>query len=232
MKSSGLFAAPALAALALAVLAACSGGSQGSAGKPSPAATNPLDFPLFSGASVLSTHAWKQTITAKPGNGDSALLTQGAGTYDGRDVVAGTLAVMPALQTWLGDLTAHPPAGYQPVVAGNNVEALRSHTRELGVDFAVFQGTDANKTHGLVVLAVDPQLLDSKAGPMLGMVSKFRAMPKMFRDSLDAQAKKEIGYSLTELTNPDTPIGAAISSLDELRTFGGRGIVLVDASKE
>ncbi|MBV8372132.1 MAG: hypothetical protein JOY69_02630 [Candidatus Eremiobacteraeota bacterium] len=227
----------ALAWIAVAValaFAGCSGGNRGgtSSGEPAPHATNPVDFPLFDGASVLSTRAWHQTIVSRPGTADSALLSQGAGTYDGHDVVAGTQALMPSLESWLADLDAHPPQGYAPVVRGSGVDAVRTHTRDLGVDFAVFERSENGKRHDVVVLAVDPQTLDAKAGLMLGAVGKFRLLPQSLRDSIDAQTKRQTGFTLSEATNPDTPIGAAVGALAQLRDFGGRGVVLIDAVKQ
>ena len=224
-----------LASIALIVaLAACSGGARGggTAGAASPAATNPVDFPLFDGASVLSSRAWHQKITSRPGFGDNALLSQGAGTYDGHDVVAGTQALMPSLETWLQNLDANPPSGYTSVAHGNGVEAVRAHTRDLGIDFMVFERLESGKRHDVVVLAVDPQMLDDKAGPMLGVVGKFKLMPQSLRDSIDAQVRKQTGFSVAEATNPDTPIGAAVGALAQLRDFGGRGVVLIDAVKQ
>jgi hypothetical protein len=223
-----------LAALAaVCVLGACSGGGHGeSAQSPGPSATDPITFPLFSGAEVLSAHAWHSTISARPGAANSAVFTEGAGTYDGHDVVAGTQAMMPALEGWLEDLSAHPPAGYTVALSGNGVEAVRSHTRALGVDFVAFEGTENGKRHGVVVMTVDPQTLDEKAGPVLGVIGKFKLLPRTLRDPIDAQTKKQTGFTLTEATSPDTPIGAAVAALSELRDFGGRGIVLIDAVKQ
>ncbi|MBV8531629.1 MAG: hypothetical protein JO104_09950 [Candidatus Eremiobacteraeota bacterium] len=220
-----------LAALA-AVLAACSSANHGSAGNPSPSATNPVAFPLFEGADVLSAREWHNTVSARPGFADRALLAEGSGTYDGHDVVAGTQALMPVLESWLGGLATNPPAGYHIAVTGNGVEAVRTHTRELGIDFAVFEDAEQGKRHGVAVLVVDPETLDEKVGPMLGLIGRFKHVPRMLRDPLDAQAEKQTGFSISEATNPDTPIGAAIAALDELRDFGGRGIVLIDAVKQ
>ena len=217
-----------------AVLAACSNGTRGesSTGSRGPAATNPVNFPMFDGASVLSAREWHQTISSRPGIGDNALLSQGAGTYDVQDVVAGTQALMPALETWLQNLDSNPPSGYSSVMHGSGVDAVRSHTRDLGVDFDVFQGTQNGKRHGVVVLVVDPQTLDAKAGPMLGVVGKFKLLPQSLRDSIDSQAKKQTGFTVSEATNPDSPIGAAVGALAQLRDFGGHGVVVIDAVKQ
>ena len=127
-----------LVVLAAAMLAACSSGNHAAAG-PSPQATNPVAFPLLDGSQVLSSRAWTTTIHAKPGTADSAVLAQGAGTYDGHDVVAGTQAYMPALESWLSDSSVHPPAGYALAMSGNGIDAVRTHTRALGVDFVAFE---------------------------------------------------------------------------------------------
>ena len=224
-----------MTAIALvAALAACSNGgrSGGTGASPGPGATNLVDFPLFDGAAVLSSRTWHQTISARPGFGDNALLSQGAGTYDGHDVVAGTQALMPSLETWLQNLDANPPSGYTSVVHGSGVEAVRAHTRNLGIDFMVFERMESGKRHDVVVLAVDPQTLDDKAGPMLGVVGKFKLLPQSLRDSIDAQVRKQTGFSVAEATNPNTPIGAAVGALAQLRDFGGRGVVLIDAVKQ
>jgi hypothetical protein len=216
-----------------AVLTACSGssGSHGSAGGAS-TTSNPISFPMYDGANVLSSHEWHRTISKQPGAADRAIYSEGAGTYGGHDVVAGTQAMMPVLEAWLGDLAAHPPPGYTVAVTGNTVDAVRTHTRALGFDFEAFTNAENGKRHGVVVMAVDPQLLDEKAGPMLGLISRFKNMPAMWREPIDAQVRHQTGFSLTDATNPDTPVGAAIAALGQLRDFGGRGIVLIDAVKQ
>ena len=220
-----------LAALAVAAtLAACSNSNRGAAGGPSPSATNSIAFPLFDGAEVLSARGWRTTISKRPGLADSAVLSRGAGTYDGHDVVAGTQAFMPVLESWLDSLSTNPPNGYRVAMSGNGVEAVRTHTRQLGIDFVAFE--DTARSHGVVAMIVDPQTLDEKAGPMLGLIGRFKHVPQMLRDPIDAQAKKQTGFSITEATNPDTPVGAAVAALDELRDYGGRGIVLIDAVKQ
>jgi hypothetical protein len=212
-----------------AVLTACSSGTHGSAGAP---AGDPIAFPLFNGANVLSAHHWQRTITAQPGVGDHAVFAQGAGTYDGHDVVAGSQAFMPALEAWLGDLSAHPPDGYTVAVTGNGIDSVRTHTRELGLDFQAFTNTESGKRHGVVVMVVDPQVLNDKAGSMLQLIGRLKYAPKIIRDPLDAQIRRQTGFSLNDATNPDTPVGAALAALNELQDFGGRGIVLIDAVKQ
>jgi len=218
---------------ALALPAACSGGSgSSSSATPTPQPSSAIAFPLFAGSSVLASHAYTQKISAQSNGELNDVLTRSSGTYTGHEVTAGTLAVMPALEAWLHDLSVHPPAGYSVAASGSSVEAVRTRMRQMGVDFGVFQNTVDGKQHGVVVLAVDPSLLDQKAGPVLGMIGKFKLLPQSLRDPIDAQTKKQTGFTVTELTQPDTPIGAAIDSIDLLRSYGGRGLILIDATKQ
>lgn len=218
------------AALA-AVLTACSSANHGSAGAPSSSA-DPIAFPLFAGADILASHEWHRTIVAQPGAADSTIFSQGAGTYEGHDVVAGTQAMMPALEAWLGDISAHPPGDYTIAITGNTIDAVRTHTRVLGFDFQAFTNMENGKKHGVVVMAIDPQTLDEKAGSMLTLIGRFKYIPKSFRDPLDLQVKRATGFTLSDATNPDTPIGAAVAALDQLREYGGRGIVVIDGVKQ
>jgi len=139
---------------------------------------------------------------------------------------------MPALEAWLDGLGANPPGQYRVAVTGNGIDAIRTHARDLGVDFLVFERDDEGKRQGVVVMVVDPETLDDKLGPMFGLIGRFKHVPRILRDPLDAQAKRQTGFSITEATNPNTPIGAAVAALDQLRDFGGRGIVLIDAVKQ
>jgi hypothetical protein len=91
---------------------------------------------------------------------------------------------------------------------------------------------EAGKRHGVVVMVVDPQVLNDKAGSMLQLISRLKYAPKIFRDPINAQIKRQTGLTLDDVTNPDTPVGAAIAALSELQDFGGRGIVLIDAVKQ
>lgn len=185
-----------------AMLTACSSGTHGSAGAP---AGDPIAFPLFNGANVLSAHHWQRTITAQPGVGDHAVFAQGAGTYDGHDVVAGTQAFMPALEAWLGDLSAHPPDGYAVAVTGNGIDSVRTHTRELGLDFQAFSNTESGKRHGVVVMVVDPQVLNDKAGSMLQLIGRLKYAPENYprsarcanqaADRILAERRHQSGYA-------------------------------------
>lgn len=223
-----------LALVAVALLAACSnGGSSSSASpKPSAVATNSTDFPLYDGSTIVTSREWTQSVSDSAASTEKGVFRQGAGTYNGHEVIANTTATMPQLREWLDKIEKTPPNGYQPAVTGSGVEEARNRAQAAGLDFDAFEKTVNGKHHGVVVVAVDPQLLQQKAGPMLGFISKYKMLPQSLRDPIDAQAKERTGFSITEALSPDTPLGAALGALDELRSSGNRGLVVIDAAKQ
>jgi len=231
----------AFACIVAVVMAACShssgsSGTSGSAsnaqGTPGAVATNSTDFPLYNGSVIVSSHDWTQAITPAAASADKGVFAQGAGTYSGHEVIAHTPATIQQLRQWLDAMEKNPPAGYQTAVTGSGVNEARNRAQAAGIDFDAFEKEISGKKHGIVVLAIDPSLLQSKAGPMLGFISKYKMLPQGLRDPIDAQAKARTGFSITEALSPDTPLGAALGALDEIRSSGDRGVVLIDATKQ
>lgn len=224
------------------VLAACSHASQSSQGAqssvtPGAAAsaalpvstTNPIDFPLYSGATIVTNRTWTQPVAN--GSNASGVFGQGAGTYRGHEVIAQSSASMAKVQDWLSDLGMNPPAGYHVAVGGGSVDLARRHAQAMGLDFNTFTQTVGGKRHEVVVIAIDPQQLDKRAGRIIGLIGKYRMLPQVLRDPLDAQSKERTGFTMSEALDPNSPIGAALAALNQLRSSGDRGIILMDATK-
>ncbi|MDQ2864875.1 MAG: hypothetical protein M3R51_01480 [Candidatus Eremiobacteraeota bacterium] len=225
-----------LALAAIALLTACSHSSQSSQSTsqvtPGPAGTNATGFPLYEGSTVIASRDWTQSVNNATAATQKGVFSQGAGTYAGRDVIAHTSATVSQLRGWLDAMAKSPPAGYTAASGGAGMQEARSRAQSFGLDFDVFQRDESGKRHHLVVIAIDPGVLQGKAGPMLGFVNKYRMLPQSLRDPLDAQAKQRTGFSISDALSPDTPIGASLGALDQLRQSGDRGIVIVDAAKQ
>ncbi|MBV8637310.1 MAG: hypothetical protein JO322_04445 [Candidatus Eremiobacteraeota bacterium] len=214
------------ALLLLAAVTACSQSTQSqssqsqssTAESPSPAATNPTGFPLYAESTVLASKAWSQNT--------------GSQHYSGLEVVAQTPATMSQLNTWLKSVSDNPPSGYSVAASGSGLEEAHARARAMGVDFQVFQHTVNGKRHGLIVAAVDPTLFDEKAGPVLNALNQYKKLPQVFRDPIDAQARARTGFTVSDALEPNTPIGAAVEAVNELRSSGERGVVLVDGTRQ
>ena len=223
-----------MAALAIALaLGACS--SQQSAQHATSVSGplhNPIDFPLYPGSALLSTHSFTQVINADTSSGGSSIFSSGNGTYNGQEVIASSNAAFSDLSTWVDRVNTTPPAGYKAVESGANPNE-HVQAQRYGIDYAVFSKKDSdNKTHGLLVIVMDPQVVNLRLGVVLHMIARYRALPDVMRAPIDNEAKARIGMTITEATQPDSPVGAALAALDEFEHKDSRGIVMLDAAKK
>ncbi|HUZ48409.1 MAG TPA: hypothetical protein VMW12_01570 [Candidatus Dormibacteraeota bacterium] len=222
------------AAVVLAVLTACSHGStttSGSSPSSETATTNPVDFPLYAGSAVVATRDWHATVGATTAQNQRSIYGQGAGSYAGHEVIAQTSATLPQLESWIDTIDRMPPLGYTVALKGSALDEARLRANALGLAFGSFEKPIAGKRHTVVVIAIDPAQLDAKAGSFISLIGKYKMLPAVFRDPIDAQAKARTGFTVSEALDPNTPIGAALGALSTLRSSGQRGIVLLDASK-
>jgi hypothetical protein len=233
MQRSVVALRTAFALFALALIAACSG-QQGAQQRQEQAASpgpvrNPVDFPLYPGAHVLSAHPFTQVVQADNAGGQS-VFTAGNGTYRGHEVIASSSAEFAQLSDWVGQVAASPPPGYSAMETGENPQE-RTQAARYGFDYAAFVKTANGHKTGVLVIALDPQQMNKRFGAVLGMIAKYRSLPAVMRQPIDEQAKARIGMTLSEATQPNSPIGAALAALDQFENTNSRGIVLLDATK-
>ncbi|MDQ2992356.1 MAG: hypothetical protein M3R30_05995 [Candidatus Eremiobacteraeota bacterium] len=230
-----------LIAIAVLALAACSGNagssghiaSAGASEAPAAAATNPTDFPLIEGATILATKSFSQTVDASKIKTGGAAFSQGSGTYAGEQVIAKSDKSLEDLAIWLAAQTKTPPAGYTALSAsGAQVDQAHATAKKYGIDFAAFQNVENGKKHGVLLIAMDPAVLDAKLGPAIGMIQKYASLPDMFKGPVDAQLKSRFGMSGSELLDPGSPLGAALAAYSEVKSTDSRAIVVVDAAKQ
>ena len=223
-------------ALILGVLCACSGGSgttnQGTQATRTapPSLPNPVDFPLEPGARVLSAKNFTQVVNASDASYNGVLM-QGNGTYAGNEVIAASPESFDALRAWLAAQISKPPGDYKLQTA-NNVNDARATVQRYGLDFAAFQHTKGGKPQGLLVLVMDPASVTKKLGFALSLVAQYRNLPDTLKAPIDARIKAQTGFSATELTQPQSPIGIALDAINDFSHSNQRAIVLVSAQKQ
>lgn len=231
---------PIAAALAALSVTACSGGS-GSGGtatstsavSAAPAATNLTGFPLFAGATVIRSNAFTQQVDTSAVSTGGGAFSQGSGTYAGHEVIAKSDATLDQLAQWLTDSSTTPPAGYTVSTADSaQVAQAREKVKEFGIDFTPFQTTDNGITVNVLVVAMDPAILDAKLGPAIGLIEKFKSLPAFAKGPIDAQIKARLGVSATEALDPAAPLGAALAAYEDVKSSNSRAIVVVDAAKQ
>lgn len=217
---------------AAGVLAGCSSGGSGGNTHASPQAAvrNPLDFPLYSDARIVSAKSFTQAVHADTASPNS-VFAQGNGTYTGHEVIASSAASLAQLSAWVDRLNTQPPAGYTAEEPQSNPDE-QSQAQRYGLDYAFFQRKTGNATRGVLVIVMDPQRVNQRFGTILGMIDKYKALPAVLRGPIDNEAKARFGMTVTEATQPDSPIGAALAALGELEHRSARGIVVLDAQKQ
>jgi hypothetical protein len=189
---------------------------------------NPVPFPLYRDSSVLAVHTWHRVLTS--GERTVFGITGSQNTaYRGYEVVSATGDSFDDVSAWIQSLTQHPPNGYRIAVWGSGVEEARASARNIGIDFGIFGRNERAVSHDVAVIAVDPALLQKRAGVMLSLLARYRNLPSFLQSAMNAQVKAQTGFTASEVLDPQTPVGAAIDALASLHDRHDRGVILIDA---
>jgi hypothetical protein len=221
-----------IALCAAGVLAGCSGGGGGSTAQSTqpPVLGNPTGFPLYSNAKVISAKSFTQVVHADTSSTDS-VFAQGNGTYAGHEVIAYSSAPFSTLSAWLDGVNGSPPTGFTAEEPQSNTDQ-QARAQRYGLNYALFKSKSGNASRGVLVIVMDPQRVNQRFGTILSMVNKYKALPSVLRGPIDNEAQARFGMTITQATQPDSPIGAALSALGELEHRNARGIVVLDAQKQ
>ena len=215
--------------LAAVVVTSCSKTtSPGSEASPTMAPQNTTGFPLYEGSEVLASKEFSQTITSSQAG--TGIMSSGAGTYAGNEVIAGSTAPLAALEVWLHHNEKQPPSGFVAVPVPASLSSSHSIAMKNGVDFAIFREVKNGK-RGLIVVAMDPSAVHSKLGPAIALVSKYEALPQGLRQGIDSKLKERYGYTASQFVQPGSPLGTAVGALTEFQNKNERAIIIIDATK-
>ncbi|HEX5274267.1 MAG TPA: hypothetical protein VFW34_03255 [Candidatus Rubrimentiphilum sp.] len=197
---------------AVLALGACSGGqAPAPTPTPSPALRNPLNVALYPRSEIISVRSFRQVVTGAQTRG--TVFADGAGTYDGQEVVAASGAPFSKLAAWVHHLGSHG----------------LGDTHQYGFDYAAFERGTGKGTHGTLVIVMDPQIVDRQFGSVLDMIAKYRSLPDFMRAPIDREVKRRTGITLSDAMQPASPIGATLAALGDFEQRNSRGIVIVDA---
>jgi hypothetical protein len=217
------------------MLAAVIATSCSKASTPAPEATptlapqNTTGFPLYEGSEVLASKEFSQTITSRQAG--TGIMSSGAGTYTGNEVIAGSTAPLSQLEAWLHQSAKQPPSPFTAVTIPSSMSSAYAIATKNGVDFVLFRDAK-NPKHGLIVVAMDPSAVHSKLGPAIALVSKYEALPQGLRQGLDTQLKQRFGYTASEFVQPGSPLGTAVGAMTEFEHKNERAIIIIDATKQ
>ena len=189
---------------------------------------NPSDFPLYpkSAVVVVVPVSSAQMFAAIRASDPSAKLPK---NFRGHEVIAETSASMRQLGTWVESLRHAPPRGLRDV---SSHRSSSTDTTYNAADVAVGASFESGSSdRSVYVVAADPKKLRETLGPAFVLIDNYSAVPGMLRGPIDEQAKQQFGYTVTEMLDAKSPIGAAIAELKRLQSADRRAILVVDEFK-
>jgi hypothetical protein len=227
-RSSALLAA----VLAAAVLSAC-GGRETKQQTSAPAERrgpleNPSDFPLYPRSSVVVVVpvSSAQMFAAIRASDPSAKLPK---NFRGNEIIAETSASMRQLGAWVDGLKHAPPRGLHDTTSQRSSSTDTTYNAADVAVGASFESGSSNRS--VYVIAADPKKLRETLGPAFALIDNYSAVPGMLRGPIDEQAKQQFGYTVTEMLDQKSPVGAAVAELKRLQSADRRAILIVDESK-
>jgi hypothetical protein len=221
----------AAAAVAAAGLCACGGhesSQQTTAREEHRALQNPSTFPLYAPSQVVTVVPVNsaQMFAAIKASDPHADLPK---NFRGHEVIAETGASMAQLRSWVRGLKSTPPHGFHKATSHNTSSGGSFETKPENAVGAQFETADGGRT--VFVVAADPRKIREALGPAFALIDSYSAVPGVMRGPIDDQAKKQLGYSVTELLDPKSPIGAVIATLKRMQSVDRRAILIIDESR-
>ena len=228
MRASAVFTV----VLGVALLCACGGRGGQQAATPAPQVRNlenPSTFPLYPHSRVTSVVPVdsKQIFAAIKASDPKASLPP---NFRGHEVIAETNASLRQLESWVIGLEKAPPRGLvQDAAAVDTPDpALTARTSSGGVS-TTFDSTDGARR--VFLIAVDPKRVRAQLGPVFALIENYSAVPGALRGPIDQQAKQQVGYSVSEMLDEKSPVGAAVAELKRLSDADRRAIVVLDLAQ-
>ncbi|HEY0613465.1 MAG TPA: hypothetical protein VGC96_02445 [Candidatus Elarobacter sp.] len=215
--------------LAAALLASC---AHNAATRPESARperlANPSSFPLYPGSrvtTVVPVDSSQMTAAMKASDPHASVPKN----FRGHEIIAETGASMKELGTWLATLRRTPPPGLRkPADRGWNMNDRTASGQPIqaGEQFA-----SATGDRTVYVIAADPRKLHDQLGPVFTLIESYNAVPGVLRAPLDDQAKKQVGYSISEMLDAKSPVGAIVAAVKRMQSSNRRAILLIDETR-
>jgi len=218
------------ALLAGSLLCACGGGGDHrNASQPPEAVKNPSDFPLYPSSEVVNVVPvdTAQMFAVIRANDPSADLPR---NFHGHVIIAETGATIAQLRSWVARLESSPPHGMRDTTSHTARSSHKKNSFTVNGDgTAQFEAPDSSRW--VYVITADPRQIHQQAGALFTLIDAYGAAPGFLRAPIDDQAKKQTGYTVTEMLDAKSPAGAVIAELKRLQSVDRRAILLIDEAR-
>ena len=219
------------ALLAGALLCACGhgGGEHRNVSEAPRPAKNPSNFPLYPRSEVVNVAPvdTAQMFAVIRANDPHADLPR---NFHGHVIIAETGATTAQLRSWVAALESAPPHGMRDTTSHTTRSSHKKNSFDVNGDgTAQFEAADSSRW--VYVITADPKQIYKQAGPMFTMIDAYKAAPSFLRGPIDDAAKKSAGYTVTEMLDANSPVGAVIAELKRLQSVDRRAILLIDEAR-
>jgi len=190
---------------------------------------NPSSFPLYPSSQVVTVVPVNsaQMFAAIKASDPKADLPK---NFRGHEVIAETGASMAQLRTWVNGLKSSPPSGLHHVEdRGGHSSGTSFGTTSDGAVGVQFESSDGGRS--VFVVAANPKKIREQLGPAFTLIDSYSAVPGVMRGPIDDQSKRQLGYSVTEMLDAKSPVGAVIATLKRMQSTDRRAILIIDESR-
>ncbi len=222
----------AAALLAGTLLCACSrGGDHREASQPARVTENPSDFPLYPRSEVVNVvpvDSAQMFAVIRANDPTTKLPTN----FRGHVIIAETGATAAQLRNWVATLQSSPPHGFHDTTTHSTRSSNAHNTDRFDVNgegSAQFENADASRW--VYLITADPHVVNRAMGPMFALIDGYSKAPDFLRAPIDDQAKKQTGYTVTQMLDAKSPAGAVLAELKRLQSVDRRAILLIDEAK-
>jgi hypothetical protein len=227
------------ALLAGGLLCACGrgGGEHRNASEAPRPMKNPSDFPLYPRSEVVNVVPVDsaQMFAAIRASDPTSRVPE---NFRGHVIIAETGATLPQLHTWLAALESAPPHGLRDMTSHTRRGSTRGSRSSRGdgntIDLSgdeLVQFESADGSRWVYLFAADPRQIYREMAPIFTMIDGYAAAPDFLRGPIDDAAKKQTGYTVTQMLDPKSPAGAVIAEVKRLKSADRRAILLIDEAK-
>jgi len=149
--------------------------------------------------------------------------------FHGHEVIAESSASIRQLDGWVIGLEKAPPRGLMIAERLDTPDPTLNGRNSSGGVSTSFDSTDGARH--VYLIAVDPKRLREEAGPMFALIENYSAVPGALRGPIDQQAKQQFGYTVSEMLDEKSPVGAAVAELKRLSETDRRAILVLDLAQ-
>jgi hypothetical protein len=202
-----------------------------------PAAQPTSAFPVFT-PSVVDT-VGKYDDSSDVTQLGSSFFGQGSDAaypYIGTQELLKTNASIATLDGWVTQLIQAPPGDLLPGTAKATPDDMKSD--KPFVDALTTFGlvpvelSTKDRSRVVMIIVLDPKLVASRAAAVLEVLDMYEKLPAPLRGGMEQSTKKLVGFSASDLTNTNTPMGMIIYAAKNWKDEDTRAIVLVDATRQ